>query len=1405
MNTLPSTSTGKSMKNNHLKNTSSAEITLPSIDASVSTSIDTTLNPNLSISKLNDNAHIDYGFLTPDEFGIFRDPDGYARAIDGRILQVSREDIADILQVANGPDNLFSQQRGTPDVIQTDPNNHVGVATTEINPDLSRQQKGQASIDGTTETSIDRVTPTLIDRDDPTSIDRRYEFGNRAFDMYGARKFTWERRDEYGVYRDGCGHARGVAGEMIPVTKDDIRKLLERTSLFEESHICLPEHATSFTLTRLHQNSTPKMKSMRWCLVFVELRKDWERSSNHCHDLIIDRRTTCTIDRRQSSYSKIPAKPQCSAQHKDEWEVSYIDTRINDVYYPLNNNVDWLSTKIDLLQQDLDTIRKKDQQPATSIDVCTFTLLDAKVSAMNERLRTYEDMHDRFISPVIIDLNKLSSQLLHAQKDIENITNQKFLQANSASIDRLRGPWIEGKNPVELLPYTAAEVNKITSKIYTTIDNMEERLDKRCDDVYFPFDNKISGIDSHTEWLQKEVKAVQRQLAAQHQISASIDRMRAKSLDGKSRRSTDAHIIASIDAESTPAGEQLIHKTIGSMHKELTELSAYAYDNIGWHQFSIDNIQDRLQNISNVLEKMDDKWKRNDEATRSFIASWSRITILDLLIADSTIDAKADQPINYTLALKRMKQPKLISNTKPDITACLGAWYTWDRILQTSLEDNDEDRWTDYSSHRSTSSAESTDCNAVLILTHEEFAAKHPHPPSPFYDKIDRSVEPTIDRQSESGIDRHNTPPIDRRAPLTYRVRLPSIDNDYINALRPPPIPLAKTPEPKPNPLNSSPEPSTVTDDLNNTSLDVKHQVDNFAPPNHCYQHFAFQPPRKRGHDDYSIGSWADSGFHESYAVDTVITSSNEEHTEEYDEDYWKERAIEMSLQDERLETHKLTNKFPTSIDSVHSTSVDTHPRPAKQPLTSIDTHTGTSIDIRAAAKIQEQENISPPTRDPDGNARAMDGRILQVSREDIAYILQVANGPDNLFSQQHGTPDVIQTDPNNHVGVATTEFNPDLSRQPKGDDPTSIDRRYKFGNRAFDMYGARKFTWEQRDEYVVFIDECGHAQGVAGEMIPVTKDDIRKLLERASLFEESHICICGAQEKLGEELKSLQLEKEATTSTTIDAPHAPSINVSLPTAQIPAQPQCSAQHKDEWEVSYIDTRINDVYYPLNNNVDWLSTKIELLQQDLDTIRKKDQQPATSIDMCTFTSLDAKVSAMNERLRTYKDMRDRFISPAKSTSIDRLRGPWFDGKKSVELLPYTAAEWTRQPRRMATERSQSHSEATRSSTPDISIDRQDMSKIDRWQLAKIGNQQQIASIDAESTPIGEQLIHETIESMRKELTELSAYAYDNIGWHQVSVDNVQERLQNISNVLEKMDDKWTRNDEVIRSFIASWS
>ncbi|KAF2556054.1 hypothetical protein F2Q68_00016589 [Brassica cretica] len=90
---------------------------------------------------------------------------------------------------------------------------------------------------------------------------------------------------------------------------------------------------------------------------------------------------------------------------------------------------------------------------------------------------------------------------------------------------------------------------------------------------------RLSGLDSHAEWLQKEVKAIQRQFASQHQISASID--------SKAPTSTDKHLVASIDTTSTPDAEQLIQNKMESMHEELNELSAYAYDKIGWHQSAL--------------------------------------------------------------------------------------------------------------------------------------------------------------------------------------------------------------------------------------------------------------------------------------------------------------------------------------------------------------------------------------------------------------------------------------------------------------------------------------------------------------------------------------------------------------------------------------------------------------------------------------------------------------------------------------------------------------------------------------------------------------------------------------------------------------------------------------------------
>ncbi|KAF3529020.1 hypothetical protein DY000_02042029 [Brassica cretica] len=107
-----------------------------------------------------------------------------------------------------------------------------------------------------------------------------------------------------------------------------------------------------------------------------------------------------------------------------------------------------------------------------------------------------------------------------------------------------------------------------------------------------------------------------------------------------------------------------------------------------------------------------------------------------------------------------------------------------------------QNRSTSYPGHRSRTPTESTaSCNAVRIITHEEFAAKHPHPPIHVYVKIDGHSDPVFDRHQEKTIDQQPPAPIDRRAPITYRVQMPKIDVARLNALWPKPKPSENPPE----------------------------------------------------------------------------------------------------------------------------------------------------------------------------------------------------------------------------------------------------------------------------------------------------------------------------------------------------------------------------------------------------------------------------------------------------------------------------------------------------------------------------------------------------------------------------------------------------------------------------------
>ena len=62
-------------------------------------------------------------------------------------------------------------------------------------------------------------------------------------------------------------------------------------------------------------------------------------------------------------------------------------------------------------------------------------------------------------------------------------------------------------NPMKSRPdsYTRAEIDQIVEAIYKTLGAPEERLDRRCDDIYFPWDITISSLTSQTKEMKREI------------------------------------------------------------------------------------------------------------------------------------------------------------------------------------------------------------------------------------------------------------------------------------------------------------------------------------------------------------------------------------------------------------------------------------------------------------------------------------------------------------------------------------------------------------------------------------------------------------------------------------------------------------------------------------------------------------------------------------------------------------------------------------------------------------------------------------------------------------------------------------------------------------------------------------
>ncbi|KAF3538784.1 hypothetical protein F2Q69_00023106 [Brassica cretica] len=265
------------------------------------------------------------------------------------------------------------------------------------------------------------TTHPSIDVDVSTSVTRQPEFGRRAYDLYGNRKFYWEEKDEYGVYKDDREFARDLDGRTIPVHNKDIRRLLERASRDELAYICLPEHATSFTQTKLVPEIYTKDEINE---MFYGVCGEHERN-------------------------------------KEAFQM-----KLDGVYY---DNISWLTTCMEEMKQDIARIKN-------ATDVTRPPLIDRRQprSIDSKQSPSIDRHHDTSIDNRLTELIDNNPPLPHTMKSQPDF-------------------------------HTKEEIDQLVERIYRALETTEERLDGRCDDIYFPMDLSVSALTSKVEAIQGEL------------------------------------------------------------------------------------------------------------------------------------------------------------------------------------------------------------------------------------------------------------------------------------------------------------------------------------------------------------------------------------------------------------------------------------------------------------------------------------------------------------------------------------------------------------------------------------------------------------------------------------------------------------------------------------------------------------------------------------------------------------------------------------------------------------------------------------------------------------------------------------------------------------------------------------
>ncbi|KAF3508413.1 hypothetical protein F2Q69_00007310 [Brassica cretica] len=328
-------------------------------------------------------------------------------------------------------------------------------------------------------------------------------------------------------------------------------------------------------------------------------------------------------------------------------------------------------------------------------------------------------------------------------------------------------------------------------------------------------------------------------------------------------------------------------------------------------------------------------------------------------------------------------------------------------------------------------------------------------------------------------------------------------------------------------PLDKPFEEAYFTHMLGIKSIDNSPTNETFALPEHFYPSFAVNTQPQTSIDyhygdmisrqvDYSIGSWADDSHHEGFAVDTEFPECD------------------------------LMNEKETLIDSRIKPSIDAHHVP--------DSEVQVQDNIEYGYLTPDEFGIF---RDPEGQARAMDGRVLHISKEDIADIIGM-NGSRNFLDTQN-----------------RVENPPSIDKAAL----PSIDDQSEFKRIALHQNRKMKPRLEMRN--MVQYQPCLKKTLTAKPSISWLTTCMDEMKHDIAMIQEQHGIGAGALISIDE---NIQPSNDARTQTSIDAR--------------------LASFEDRLQAFIY--RIDGVYYPLRNDIDSLNTHMNALQQEMETIQRHD-------------------------------------------------------------------------------------------------------------------------------------------------------------------------------------------------------